>query len=200
MGTKGLTARRHRSKTTLTRKIQYLRRLKFDGLLYITNRVVAVIPSHTLRGWFYRRYLKFDIGRNSLIFMEAWFDAAGGLTIGDNSVINQRCRIDNRGGIVIGDNVSISAEVCILTADHNLQSEQFEGRSRPIKIHDYVFIGTRAMILPGVTLGRNSAVAAGAVVTKDVPTNTIVAGVPAKPIGTREVDSKYNAFYPRLFF
>jgi len=180
--------------------IHFLRRLKLDGLLFITNRIVAWVPSHFFRLLYYRRGLHFDIGLNSLIFMEAWFDTPGNFCMGKNSIINQKCRLDNRGGIIIGDNVSISAEVCILTADHDLQSEQFDGRSQPVNIHDYVFVGTRAMILPGVTLGRNSAVAAGAVVTKDVPPCTIVAGVPAKPIGVRKVDPKYSVYYPRLFY
>jgi acetyltransferase-like isoleucine patch superfamily enzyme len=120
--------------------------------------------------------------------------------MGKNSVINQKCRLDNRGFITIGDNVSISAEVCILTADHDPQSRDFSGTIRPVTIEDYVFIGTRAMILPGVTLAKGSFIAAGAVVTKNVEPFTIVAGVPAKPIGKRRTDLDYSAHYERLFF
>ena len=91
-----------------------------------------------------------------------------GFRIGKSSVINQKCRIDTRGGVTIGDNVSISAEVCILTADHDLANPKFDGRTKPVTIEDYAFIGTRAMILAGVTVGRGAAVAAGAVVTRNV--------------------------------
>lgn len=119
--------------------------------------------------------------------------------MGKNSVINYKCRLDNRSGITIGNSVSISSEVCILTADHDLQSFDFKGRNRPVIIEDYVFIGTRAIILPGVTLGKGSAVAAGAIVTKTVPPFTIVAGVPAKPIGSRPTDLHYQIKYRRLF-
>jgi maltose O-acetyltransferase len=170
-----------------------------EGLLYLTNHIVNHIPLHFIRLGFYRLFLKFDIGSDSAIFMETWFDTKDNFKIGNNSVINQKCRLDNRGGITIGENVSISAEVCILTADHDLQSYDFTGRTRPVNIEDYVFIGTRATILPGVTLGKGSAVAAGAVVTKSVPPFTIVAGVPAKPIGRRPTDLQYCISYLRLF-
>lgn len=177
-----------------------IKRIRFDGLLYLTNRVVARIPFHFIRLSFYRYCLKLEIGANSNIFLEAWFDSKTNFKMGKNSIINQKCRLDNRGCITIGDNVSISAEVCILTADHDLQSSDFTTRIRPVNIEDYVFIGTRATILPGVTLGKGSAVAVGAVVTKSVPPFTIVAGVPAKPIGSRKSDLDYSPSYPRLFF
>lgn len=177
-----------------------IKRIRFDGLLYLTNCVVARIPFHLIRLSFYRYCLKLEIGTNSNIFMNAWFDSKTNFKMGKNSVINQKCRLDNRGAITIGDNVSISAEVCILTADHDLQSSDFTTRIRPVNIEDYVFIGTRATILPGVTLGKGSAVAVSAVVTKNVPPFTIVAGIPAKPIGSRKSDLDYSASYPRLFF
>jgi maltose O-acetyltransferase len=177
-----------------------IKRLYFDGILYLTNRVVSRIPSHVIRLFFYRSCLGLEIGTNSNIFMDVWFDSKKNLNMGKNSVINQKCRLDNRGRITIGENVSISSEVCILTADHDLQSCDFTGRICPVTIEDYVFIGTRAMILPGVTLSKGCAVAAGAVVTKSVPPFTIVAGVPAKPIGIRPTNLQYRLSYRRLFY
>ena len=73
----------------------------------------------------------------------------------------------------------------ILTAAHAIDDPWFRVETRPVVIEDHVYIGARAMILPGVTLGRGSIVAAGAVVTRDVPPLGVVAGVPAKEIGTR---------------
>ncbi|MEP0869897.1 acyltransferase [Trichocoleus desertorum AS-A10] len=179
--------------------IRVLGRIHFDGLLYIANRIVARIPSHWIRLAFYRSCLGFQIGIGSYIFMDAWFDSKKNFKMGMNSVVNQKCRLDNRGGITIGDNVSISSEVCILTADHDPQSKDFSGGVWPVTIQEYVFIGTRAMILPGVILGKGSVVGAGSVVTKDVAPFTIVAGVPAKPIGIRRSDLDYSASYCRLF-
>lgn len=173
---------------------------KLDLFLYVCNRIVARVPSHTLRLLFYRKIMGFDIAAASYIFMDAWFDAEINFTMGPHSVINQRCRLDNRGGIIIGTNVSISAEVTILTADHDPQSSSFDGRLRPVIIGDRVFIGTRALILPGVTLGEGCVVAAGSVVTKDVNAYSIVAGVPAKEIGSRNSELDYIISYGRPFF
>lgn len=176
-----------------------LRRVWLDGRIWLANNVIAYIPSHTLRLFFYRKVMLAKIGPGSLIFMRAWFDCPGGLIIGNNSVINQQCRLDSRGSLTIGNNVSISAEVCILSAQHDIQDSHFAGITSAVTVGDYVFVGTRAMILPGVTLGEGSVVAAGAVVTKNVQPYTVVAGIPAVPIGTRNQDLHYQAHYPRLF-
>ena len=164
------------------------------ALLYLCNRIVAEVPSHTLRLAFYRRAMAFEIGKRSFIFMGASFDCRGGFSLGDHSVINERCRLDNRGTLRIGRNVSISSEVCILTADHDPQSESFEGRNRAVEIEDYVFIGTRALILPGCKIGRGAIVAAGFRWSRKMSSQfAIVAGNPAKIIGQRPQDLELSA-------
>lgn len=177
----------------------FLRQLRHDGLLYIANRIVARIPSHAIRLWFYRRVMKYTIGTGSHIFMDAWLDCKEGLSLGVNSVINRNCRLDSRGTITIADNVSISSDVMILTADHDPNSPTFAGRVNAVKIENHAFIGTRAIILPGVTLGQGAIVAAGAVVSKSVEPFAIVAGVPARKIGERNRELDYEAHYCRLF-
>jgi acetyltransferase-like isoleucine patch superfamily enzyme len=170
-----------------------------DAILWACNYRVAQIPSHIARLAFYRHVMRFRIGGGSSIFRGGWFDSQDGLTVGVNTTVNQNCRLDTRGGISLGNNVSVSAEFCILTADHDMRSPAAVGRARPVTVGDYVFIGTRAMVLPGVTIGEGAAVAAGAVVTRDVAPHMIVAGVPAKLIGTRPADLSYSAAYRRLF-
>ena len=179
--------------------ISFLKRLRYDGLLYLTNQWVGRIPSHQFRLWYYRHVMKFTVGSGSFIFMDAWFDTRGNFEIGSCSTINAKCHLDNRGGLTIGNNVSISNEVTIITADHDPQEADFRGRERAVVIEDYVFIGTRSMILAGVTLGRGAIVAAGAIVSRDVAPFSIVAGVPARVIGKRREDLDYSASYCRLF-
>jgi len=176
-----------------------LRRVWFDGLLFVCNRLVANIPSHAVRLAFYRGLMGFEIGECSYIFSGARFDSRGSFRMGRHTTINERCRLDNRGGLCIGDNVSISADTCILTADHDPQDSAFSGRNRLVVVEDYVFVGTRALILPGVTIHRGAVVGAGAVVTRDVPPLTIVAGSPAREIGKRNPDLNYEVDYRRLF-
>jgi maltose O-acetyltransferase len=121
-----------------------------------------------------------------------WFYGRGGIRryesrIGANSRINRNCTLDFRGGLQIGDNVSVSSDVTILTIA-NLETSQSVGEGRRVVIEDNVWIGTRAIIMPGVTLGRGSVVAAGSVVMANVPPLSIVFGVPARPVGKRTED------------
>ena len=176
-----------------------LRRILSELLLYVNNHGISRVPSRRFRLWFYRRIMRCRIGNKSCIFLGAWFDTRGGLTMGEGSVVNQDCRLDTRGGIELGNHVAISAEVCILTADHDPKAHDFMPRERAVRIEDYVFVGTRAMILPGVTIHRGAVVAAGAIVTKDVPPLAVVAGNPARQIATRHPSLKYTTEYTRLF-
>ncbi len=173
---------------------------RFDALLYICNRVVAYFPSSRVRKFFYRHVMQLELAPGVQILSGLWLDCRGQCRIGRNTIINQNCWIDNRGGIEIGSNVSISPYVQILTADHDLASPDFSGSERAVRIEDRAFIGTRALILPGITLGKGCGVGAGSVVTKDVAPGVIVAGVPAREIGKRPDTLRYDLSYHRHFF
>jgi acetyltransferase-like isoleucine patch superfamily enzyme len=167
--------------------------------LYICNHFIANIPSHRFRLWYYKRIMGLEIGNNSTILMKTVIDCSKGIKIGYNSVVNSRCRLDNRGGISIGNSVSISSDVVILTADHDMNTPDFAGRTRGVIIEDYVWVGTHAIIMPGITIGIGAVVAAGSLVTKNVMPYQVVAGVPAKFIKERVKDLKYDPTYKRLF-
>jgi maltose O-acetyltransferase len=174
------------------------RLLRVRTLTYLTNHLIAHTPSFGLRRGWYRRVLGISLGSGSGVHLGCyvWFYGPGqirrdGVAIGANSRINRDCTLDVRGGLTIGENVSISPEVAILTAQHGVADPEFRVESRRVVIEDNVFVGTRAIILPGVTLGRGSVVAAGAVVTRDVPPLAIVAGVPARVVGTRPEDATH---------
>lgn len=175
-----------------------MRRFLAELRIFICNRWVSRIPSHSVRLFYYRRVMKYNIGPGAAILMDCTFDCTQNLSIGPNTVINGKCRLDNKGGISLGQNVSISHECIILSADHDLDSRDFAGRERPVTIEDYAWIGTRAMIMPGVTIGKGAVVAAGAVVTRDVAPYNVVAGVPAKMIRQRTEDLNYQLSYRRL--
>jgi len=160
---------------------------------YLTNYVVAYVPSFAFRRLWYRRVLGIQIGRHVGVFMGTYMSFHGlrenrrrGIRIGKNTRINRRCTLDLRGGLTIGENVSISPEVMFLAASHDVDHPAFADVARPIVVEDHAFIGTRAMILPGVTVGRGAVVVAGSQVSKDVPAMTIVGGSPARPIGMRD--------------
>jgi acetyltransferase-like isoleucine patch superfamily enzyme len=160
---------------------------------YLTNHMVARVPVYALRHAWYRRVLGMRIGEGSALLMDLYLHIRGrprpgrpGISIGRRSVINQQCSLDGRGGLTIGDYVNISPGVWILTDSHDMHDPLFREVLAPVKIGNHVWIGSRAMILPGVTLGEGAVVAAGAVVTRNVEPFTVVAGVPACPIGVRK--------------
>jgi len=108
--------------------------------------------------------------------------------IGKNVYINHLCSMLDMGTITIGDNVLIGPKVNILSEEHPVNpTERKALMVKPVVIKNGVWIGAGATILPGVIIGENSIVAAGAVVNKDVPDNTIVGGIPAKVI--KKIDS-----------
>lgn len=95
--------------------------------------------------------------------------------------INAGCAMQDQGGIYIGDKVLIGHHATIVTLNHGFApADRHDLIPSPVVIGDNVWLGSNVTILPGVTIGDNAVVAAGAVVTKDVPANTVVAGVPAK--------------------
>lgn len=104
------------------------------------------------------------------------------LVIGDNCRING-VNISVQSKVIIGNNCRIAPHTIIMDSDHHdVSNRLILGKSKPIIMEDDVWVATRAMILKGVKLGKGSVVASGAVVTKDVPAYTIVAGVPARVI------------------
>lgn len=160
-------------------------------LVYLTNHFVAHIPSHTMRRRWYRR-MGIRIGSGSAIHLNTyvWFYgprhlAGMGGTIGRNSIVNRRCTLDFRGPLTIGDNVSISPEVAVITTQHDWREPGFPLDIRPVVIEDHVWIGIRAIVLPGTHVGRGSVIAAGAVASGEIPPMSVVAGVPARVVAVR---------------
>lgn len=110
-------------------------------------------------------------------------DCGKNIRLGERVFINSGCRFQDQGGITIGDDCLIGHNVVIATLNHDLAPERRAITApKPVVIGDVVWIGANATILPGVTIGEGAVIAAGAVVTKDVPPATIAGGVPARPM------------------
>lgn len=164
----------------------------------VVAELIGWLPSHHVRLSLSRMVLRISIGSHSSVHRNCRFYRPSAVSIGRNTVINRDVLLDGRMGLVIGDNVSISEGVAIFSLEHDPNSSNFANRGAPVCIANRAFIGARAIILPGVTVGEGSVVAAGAVVTRDVPPYTIVGGVPARPIGERNRDLSYTLDYRKF--
>jgi maltose O-acetyltransferase len=145
-----------------------------------------------------KRVFKIQIGKKTSVLLGTFWDGRN-IKIGHNTTINRNCMIDSRSGITIGNNVSISPDVHLISGSHALNDPNFSYTGKHIKINDYVWIGSRATILPGIEIGKGAVVAAGAMVTKNVEPYSVVGGNPAKRIGTRNKRLTYNIDYKLSF-
>ncbi len=167
---------------------------------------VGSIPFHSLRIFFYT-LAGMELGKGSTIHMQARIYDPRHIRIGEDTLIGEKATLDGRkqlpnskGGLTIGNHVDIASEVMIWTSEHDIHSADMHAIEQAVVIEDYVFIGPRAIILPGVTIGRGAIIAAGAVVTKSVEPGDIVAGTPAKPIAKRQqTQFSYRLGRPRFF-
>ena len=131
-------------------------------------------------------YRQFSLGKRSVVESFCCINnAVGDVLIGDNTRIGIHCTVI--GPVTIGSHVNLAQGITVTALNHNFEDttkriDEQGVSTRPVVIGDDVWIGANAVILPGVTIGHHSVVAAGAVVTKDVPSNTVVGGVPAKVI------------------
>jgi maltose O-acetyltransferase len=163
------------------------------------NTVITRMPSRLLRKCYLKMFLR-DLGEGTGVQMGCRFLNGRKISLGKRNVINFDCLFDGRKyAIRTGDDVSIGPEAAILTLGHDPQSPIFADRGGEVTIGDHVWIGYRALILPGVSIGTGAVVAAGAVVTRDVEPFTIVAGSPARKIGGRPRRLDYHLdFQPLL--
>lgn len=131
-----------------------------------------------------RRNASIEIGRKVQLHRQVKLSAWGNeceskIVIGDNTTIGDRTEIHAGKLVEIGSGCNIAWDVCIMDRDyHKFDSSQEQ--MKPVKIEDDVWIGCRALIMKGTTIGKGAVIAAGSVVTKDVPPNTLVGGNPAK--------------------
>ncbi len=197
-------------------------RIFIDFWVYLAT-LTGLIPSHTVRLFLYRHVFRVQIGSDSSIHWLCRFNLPSGVSIGHNTIIGNDAFLDGRffrqwdkkqnklmtyvqdflnpkhRPLRIGNNVSIAGEVRIYTMQHDIDDPDFKETAGDVVIEDYVVIGTRVIILPGVRIGKGAVVASGAVVTKDVEPFSVVGGVPAKHIRDRSKNLRYTLKFARLF-
>jgi acetyltransferase-like isoleucine patch superfamily enzyme len=112
--------------------------------------------------------------------------ASGKVSIGDGAAINSHVQIYGHGGVLIGEHAQIGPSTIVTTTGHDYRAIELERDYSAIEIGKRVWIGANATILPGVSIGENSVIGAGAVVTRDIPAYSLAVGVPARVI--RSID------------
>jgi maltose O-acetyltransferase len=153
---------------------------------FLLNNIISSFPSQTIRKAFLRMKGA-NIHKHALIYGGCEYRYPRGLKIGKGSSIGHRAILDARKGLIIGENVVFATEVMVWTLHHDYNDINFAGKGASVLIGDFVWLGSRSIILPGVTIGKGAVVATGAVVTKDVEPYTVVAGIPAKVIAKRDI-------------
>lgn len=177
----------------------WLAHLRFDIFLAATNASLR-LPGHRLRLWILRTIAKWEVAAGCTVERGLRIRGRGGVRIGAGCNINRDVLMDGGGTLSVGSLVNVSPEVLILTTEHDPQSPDFAGRQRSVSIGDRVWLASRAVILPGSTIGDGVLVAAGAVVRGDVEAWRIVAGNPAEVVGTRSPEAQETLAAYRRFW
>lgn len=145
----------------------------------------AILGDDTLSRVLRRNVLRLfgaRIGRGTHIHSGSHISRPSRLALGERCFVNRRCYFDLEGGLAVGNDVTIGHGVTFITTHHTLGPPGHRAGTQmavPIAVSDGAWIGANVTILPGVTIGPDAVVAAGAVVTRDVPASALVAGVPA---------------------
>lgn len=175
----------------MRKKISKIKKCIYYAIVLFGNVVINKIPSRHIRKWFYQ-IMGAKIGKKSVICRRADILYPKGLNISNNVAIDWFVDLDARGGITIDHDTNISSHTIFITGSHDIDDPNFTASFKPINIGHHCWIGTGAIILQGVSVGDGAVIAAGAVVTKDVPSNEVWGGVPAKFIRKRNPKFDYH--------
>jgi acetyltransferase-like isoleucine patch superfamily enzyme len=162
-----------------------------NGVIFLVLDMVSRVPSHGFRVWAYRLF-GMKIGDTAHIYGGLEVREPHRVSIANSVIVGHDVILDGRGGLRIEENVNLSSQTAIWTMTHDPQSSTFLATTGQVTIGRDAWLGFRCTVLPGITIGEGAVVASGAVVTKDVAPYAIVAGVPAKQVGTRNCTIDYD--------
>jgi putative colanic acid biosynthesis acetyltransferase WcaF len=160
------------------------RGLSIRGLWYLVSMLIfesGWVPLVWPKRWLLRLFGA-KIGRGLVIKPRVWIKYPWRLTVGDHCWIGQGTWIDNLADVRFGSHVCVSQQVYICTGSHDYRRRSFDLIIRPVEVCNGAWLGARALVLGGVMVGPNAIVAAGSIITKNVPAATIVASQPARPL------------------
>lgn len=175
--------------------ITYIYRLNRSLIDDLFLRWIGEIHSHRIRKFFYRYVFQMKIDKTAVIYADCEIRNYAKLSIGKGSIIGNDAILDARAGITINNNVCLASNVSIWTLQHDYRDPYFrcnEAHYGPVIIEDRAWIVPNVIILHDVVIGEGAVVAAGSVVTKNVAPYSLVAGIPAKVIGTRPQNLLYE--------
>lgn len=154
---------------------------------------IGLIPSVHLRKWLYQG-LGATCGPRSIFHFRTEIREPWKLRVGEGTVIGDNALLDAHNYLTLGAEVNLSSNVVIYTGQHDHRDPYFrsKGGKKSVEIGDRAWLGSNVLVLPGVVIGEGAVCCAGAVVTKDVAPYSVVAGIPAKPVGERPHDLRYK--------
>lgn len=153
--------------------------------------IMSFFPSNGFRCLLLRLWGS-NIGKGVALHHGLQVRCARRLSIGNDCYIAEDVVLDARGTLSIGDSVSVNSGVQIWTAQHDWRSPNFEYTTGPVKIASHSWISARVVVIPGKIIGEGAVLAAGAVVTKDIPAWSLAGGNPARVLATRPVVNSYK--------
>lgn len=176
------------------KRVKRLVKRCMNGWVMYRVKILGKVPSQSYRKFMLKHIYKMNLSENVVIYGWDTIRHPWNISIGEGSIIGNDSYLDGRNGLVIGRNVNLSGTVKIHTESHDINDPFFRSLNSGgrVEIGDRVWISSDTIILPGIKVGTGSVVVAGAVVTKNMDEYGIYAGIPAKKIGERSHDLRYE--------
>lgn len=164
----------------------------YEGFYRYYMFKVGQLPIRFMRMFIYRYAFKMNIGKKVIIHRGLEIRGGYRITIDDGTIIGDNVLLDGRGGLNIGKNVNFSSNASIYTRQHDVNNIDFNAEQALVSIEDRAWISSNTIVLPGVTIGEGTVLAAGGVAVKDLEPFSIYGGIPAKKIYNRNQNVNYN--------